>query len=98
MSLRNCSAILNRHRKLAALSALLLAFAFSANLTHGHDGDHRAYAECAICLKLDHDDELKIPSRFESEFVPGEERYPEAALTPHFIDIVDVRSRSPPRT
>ena len=98
MSLRKCSAILNKRRKLAALFALLLAFAFSANLTHGHDGDHRAYSDCAICLKLDHDDEFTIPNRIKSEFVPDEERYPEAAQTPHFVDIVDVRSRSPPRT
>ena len=98
MSLRKFSAVLNRRRKLAALFALLLAAAFSANLTHSHDGDHVAYSDCAVCQKLDHDDELTIPGKLKSDFVPDTERYPEAALTPHFIEILDTRSRSPPRT
>ena len=98
MSIRHLRTLLNKRRKLTVLFAFLLAFAFNANLAHSHDGDSHDYYDCEICLKLDQSDELGPTETLKSEFSPTGQSCSDLALTPHFVDIFDVRSRSPPRT
>ena len=98
MSIRYFRNALNKRRKLAVLFAFLLAFAFNANLAHGHDSEPQEYLDCEICLTLDQDDEFAYAGKLKSDFAPAGQSCFHLAPTPKFVDIFDVRSRSPPRT
>ena len=98
MSIRNFRDALNKRRKLAFLFAFLLAFAFNANQAHSHDSELHEYIDCEVCLKLDQDDEFASTQKLKPDFAPVGESFSDSPLTPDFVDILDVRSRSPPRT
>jgi len=97
MSIRYLRNVLNKRRKLAILFAFLLAFAFNANLTHSHESEQHEYLDCEICLTLDQYDEFAFTEKYKSEITPAGQSCSHLARTPKFVDVFDVRSRSPPR-
>ena len=98
MSIRYFRSVLAKRRKLAVSFAFLLAFAFNANLAHSHDSELHEYVDCEVCLKLDQDDEFASTEKPKPDFAPVGKSFADTPLTPNVVDILDVRSRSPPRS
>lgn len=93
--------ILSRFAKLRSLSTagvlcFLLLFLQGIELLHTHGNDLQLQADCDICLKLGHGDEVLTVSDFTLSIKPVTASYTHTTSNPYLAAVGTPNARAPP--
>ncbi len=81
---------------LMAALALLLVFAVSMQVAHGHENDPGKQLDCEICLKHGGEDDFIASCEADSVTPPAGKFLASVTPVPLPVEIPEARSRSPP--